>query len=57
MSKNAGYIVKTKTKKIGRTYHRDGLINKKMVVYIEVDNKIVKMLCNPKSISITGFID
>ena len=57
MSKNAGYVVKTKTGKIGRTYHRDGLINKKMVVYIEVDNKIVKMLCDPKSIKTTGFID
>ena len=57
MSKNAGYIIKTKTGKIGRTYHRDGLINKKMVVYIEVDDKIVKMLCDPKSIKTTGFID
>lgn len=57
MSKNAGYIVKTKTEKIGRTYHRDGLINKKMIVYINVDNKIVKMLCDPKSTPITGFIN
>jgi hypothetical protein len=57
MSKNAGYLVKTKTGKEGRTYHRDGLVNKKMVVYVEINNKEVKMLCDPKTIEITGFID
>ena len=57
MSRDAGYQVKTKTNKEGRTYHREGLINKKMVVYVEVDGKTVKMLCNPKTIEITGYID
>jgi len=57
MSRDAGYQVKTKTGKEGRTYHREGLINKKMVVYVEVDGKTVKMLCNPKTIEITGYID
>jgi len=57
MSRDSGYQVKTKTGKEGRTYHREGLINKKMVVYVEVDGKIVKMLCDPKTVEITGFID
>ena len=57
MSTNAGYLVKTKSGKEGRTYHREGLVNKKMVVYVDVDGKQVKMLCDPKTINIIGFID
>jgi len=57
MSRDAGYQVKTKTGKVGRTYHRDSLVNKKMVVYVEVEGKTVKMLCDPKTVEITGFID
>jgi len=57
MSTNAGYLVKTKSDKEGRTYHREGLVNKKMVVYVDVDGKQVKMLCDPKTINIIGFID
>lgn len=57
MSKDAGYLVKTKTGKEGRTYHREGLVNKKMVVHVDVDGKDVKMLCDPKTIEIIGFID
>lgn len=57
MSKNSGYQVKTKTGKLGRTYHIEGLINKKMVVHVEVNDKIHKMLCDPKSLEIIGFID
>lgn len=57
MRKNSGYIVETKTGKTGRTYHREGLVNKKMVVHLDIDGKDVKMLCDPKTITITGYID
>lgn len=57
MSKDSGYLVRTKTGKTGKTYHRDGLVNKKMVVYVNVDGKEVKMLCDPKTIEITGYVD
>lgn len=57
MSKDSGYLVKTKTGKEGRTYHRDGLINNKMVVHVDVDGKELKMLCDPKLIELIGFVD
>jgi hypothetical protein len=57
MSADAGYLVETKTGKKGRTYHREGQVNKKTVVHIEEDGKTIKMLCDPKSIKITGYVD
>ena len=57
MSKDAGYLVETKTGKKGRTYHREKKINKKTVVHIDVDGKDVKMLCDPNSLKIIGFVD
>jgi hypothetical protein len=57
MSKDAGYLVETKTGKKGRTYHREKLVNGKMIVYSEVDGKEVKLLCDPQTIKITGFVD
>jgi len=57
MSKDSGYQVKTKSGKEGRTYHREGLVNKKMVVHVEINGKVVKMLCDPKTIEIIGFIN
>jgi hypothetical protein len=57
MGKDAGYLVETKSGKKGRTYHRDKLLNGKMVVYSEVDGKEVKLLCDPQTIKIIGFID
>jgi hypothetical protein len=57
MSKDSGYLVETKSGKQGRTYHREGLVNKKMVVHLDVDGKDVKMLCDPKSVKIKGFVD
>ena len=57
MSKNSGYEVKTKSGKVGRTYHREGLVNKKMVVHVKIDDKTVKMLCDPDSLELIGFID
>lgn len=58
MSKDSGYLVETKTGKEGRTYHREGLVNKKMVVHIKTDDgKDLKMLCDPQTIKIIGFVD
>jgi hypothetical protein len=57
MSKNSGYLVETKLGKIGRTYHKEGLINKKMIVHIEENDKDIKILCDPKTIKITGYVD
>jgi hypothetical protein len=57
MSRDAGYQVKTKSGLEGRTYHREGLVEGKQIVHIEKDGKTIKMLCNPKTIEITGFVD
>ncbi|MBN1637326.1 MAG: hypothetical protein JW866_00030 [Ignavibacteriales bacterium] len=57
MSVDSGYLVETKTGKEGRTYHREGLVNKKMVVHVEINGKDVKILCDPKTIKIIGFVD
>jgi len=53
--KNPGYIVETKTGKVGKTYHREALVNKKQVVHIEGEK--LPMLCDPKSLKITGYFD
>jgi hypothetical protein len=57
MSKDSGYLVETKTGKQGRTYHIEGLINKKMIVHVEINGKEVKMLCDPKTVKIIGYTD
>ena len=57
MSKDAGYLVETKTGKKGRTYHKEKKINKKTVVHINIDGKDVKMLCEADSLKIIGFVD
>lgn len=58
MSKDAGCTVKTKTGKIGRTYYREPIINNKLIVHITTDEgKIVKMLCDPETVKIIGYID
>jgi hypothetical protein len=57
MSKDSGYLVITKTGKEGKTYHREGLVNKKMVVHVENDGKEIKILCDPKTIKIIGYTD
>jgi hypothetical protein len=57
MSKDSGYLVETKTGKQGRTFHKEGLVNKKMVVHIEEEGKEVKMLCDPQTIKIIGYVD
>jgi len=55
--RNPGYLVETKTGVKGRTYHREGIVNKKMVVHVMVDDKDVKMLCDPKTVKIIGYVD
>ena len=54
---NSGYIVTTKNGLCGRTYHADTLINGKQPVYIKRDDKEIRMLCDPDTLIINGFID
>lgn len=62
MSKEtSGYVVETKDGKRGRTYHKKGLINEKVPVYLEADKKFTyqssAILCSPDTLTIKGFID
>lgn len=67
---HSGCIVKTKTGKIGRTYSSNELVNGKAMVYladkaqtnIEGINLPIsynggRLLCDPKSLQILGYID
>ena len=53
-NKNAGSIVETKNGVIGRTYSSESLINGKVRVYCDNGNKL---LCNPASLTLKGYID
>lgn len=56
----AGYLVETKTGKKGRTYHSKGLINGKVPVYLEINEREYSdkaILCDPDTIKIRGFVD
>jgi hypothetical protein len=53
--KNPGYLVTTRTGKLGRTHHCDELINGKQPVYIDGEEK--PLLCDPGSLNVKGFID
>jgi hypothetical protein len=56
----AGYLVETKDGKKGRTYHSKGTVNDKVPVYLETSPEEYSekaILCDPKSLKITGFID
>lgn len=59
MSKDSGCLVETKSGKRGRTYYRDKLVNKKVIVYVEVEGKDepLKMLCDPKTVTVIGYVD
>jgi len=57
MSKNSRYLVETKTGKVGRTYHNELMINNKQPVHIKVGEKVLKMLCDPDSLKLKGFLD
>jgi len=50
-----GYIVETKSGKIGYTKRYDNEINNKIPVYFE--NSELKMLCTPESLKVIGFRD
>lgn len=52
-NKNAGQIVETKSGLTGRIYNHEGLIKGKMRVYTQKG----KLLCDPKTLKVTGFID
>jgi hypothetical protein len=51
--KNSGYLVETKTGLTGRTFHKDGLLKGKVIVHTTNG----KLLCDPASLKIKGFID
>lgn len=54
-NKNAGYLVKTKDGKKGRTKHSDEpVIVYKVPVYLDDGTK---MLCDRSTLKITGYID
>lgn len=57
MGRNSGAFVKTKTGKKGRTYHKEKLVNGKIVVHVDIDGKDVKMLCDSKTIEVVGYFD
>ena len=57
MGRNSGAFVKTKTGKEGRTYHKEKLVNGKIVVHVDIDGKDVKMLCDSKTIEVVGYFD
>ena len=50
---NSGCIVETKTGLIGRTFHREEPVNGKQVVHTDKG----KLICNPATLKIKGFID
>jgi len=49
-----GFLVKTKTGKIGSVYHDDPKINDKTQVHL---GDGTKLLCDGNSLEITGFTD
>lgn len=57
MRKTNGFLVTTKKGLKGRTYHDDDLIGGKQPVYTEIDGKKVRLLCDPNTLTINGFID
>lgn len=50
---NSGYVVKTKKGIVGRTFHKDELVNGKQIVYTDKG----KLLCDPAILEGIGFID
>ena len=52
-NKNAGQIVETKTGLVGRTFSHEELINGKVRVYTDKG----KLLCDPSTLKLKGFID
>lgn len=61
-TRNAGYLVITKSGKPGRTFHCKGLIKDKVPVYLELEGhphcyEDKAILCDPKTLQTIGFID
>ena len=54
-SSSSGFLVETKSGKKGRTYHNKGLINGKVPVYVDGEEKPI--LCDPTTLKQIGFID
>jgi len=52
-NQNAGRVVVTKSGLVGRTYNRDPLVNGKQPVYTDSG----KLLCNPATLILRGFVD
>lgn len=50
---NSGCMVETKTGLIGRTFHKDEMINGKQVVHTTKG----KLLCDPTTLKLKGYID
>ena len=59
-TRKPGYLVVTKKGNKGRTFTSKGLINGKVPVYLEIEKFKYSdkgILCDPKSLKMTGFID
>lgn len=52
-NRNSGQLVETKKGLSGRTYNHEELVNGKMIVHTENG----KLLCDPKTLKLNGFID
>ena len=53
-NRNAGALVETKTGLLGRTYNNENLTNGKVRVHC---TNGAKLLCDPKTLTLKGFID
>ena len=53
-NRNAGTLVETKSGLIGRTYNNENLINGKVRVHCTDGSKL---LCDPNTLTVKGFID
>ena len=60
MSRNPGYLVKTKNGKKAIAYHKDGMINGKQQVTVlddEMKPTGEKLLINPETATVIGMVD
>lgn len=65
--KNPGKLVQTRDGSLGRTYNKEGLVNGKVMVHLLDKEKFqpkkdssgnpIKLLCDPSTLTIKGFID
>jgi hypothetical protein len=61
MNKNSGRLVETNSGIRGRTYNHEKFVNNKVIVHVEIEvddsDKPNKMLCDPTTLKIIGYID